>query len=274
MEEPEAIDGPKPISFNNIDLDYNQPIEQMKFVEKGKKGKEYRNAPIELNYQPEQASLYTLKNVVSSKNARDIVRSVNFMPGQFDLWNANKKGGNNKYKGSFQDLDGDEIAEYVVTRDGKIVAINGYTTKRSDFPFKAEYYRTHPTSDDRKREKYNEFLNKYYGPEYSQDGSAITRWQGIDPTTEEFKKKFKLHNTHQPRPLSTYQAFSKYIMKEACKAAFKKLGDNKEEKIKIARKIAGVALQQKMVEAFLTKIIYTSVVRVKIEEKLQEDGDL
>ena len=273
LDEQPAIQGLP--TFSDLQLVYNQPIGSMAYTEKSKKGREFKNAPPEFNYAPENASLYTLKNVVSSKNARDIVRSTNFMPGQFDVWNSNPKGGNNKYTGRFEDLDGDDIPEYVIKRDGKLVAINGYTTKKSDFPFKAEYYRTHPNPESRKEESYNVFLrDRYYGPQYTPDGSAITKWNGRDPTDEEFRKKYKRHNTHQPRPLSTYQAFSKFIVAKACQEAFKILGDRKPEKQKIARKIACQMTGFKMFEASITSITYATIVKVKILESLSQSGEL
>ena len=76
-----------------------------------------------------------IAQIVGSKNYRDIKRSGNFMPGQFEIWNAKETGGNNQYWGNYQDVDGDGLAhEFVVRRgdeNGPMIAVNGYTTKRS-----------------------------------------------------------------------------------------------------------------------------------------------
>lgn len=271
--QPVALEGPP--NFGDLELVYNQPFNNMAYAGKVKKAREYKNAPHEFNYTPEEASLYTLKNVVSSKNARDIVRSTNFMPGPFQIWNAKPNGGNKKYVGGYEDLDGDRINEFVVKRNGKIVAVNGYTTKKSDFPFKAKYYETHPTSKDRKVQPYNEYLtNVYYGAQYSPDGSSITRWTGQNPNDEQFRNAYKKHNTHQPRPLSTYQAFSKFIVGPACKEAFRALGEGRPEKMKIARKVACDKTGFKMFEASITSITYATVVKVKVLQDLQNKGEL
>ena len=78
-----------------------------------------------------------LAQIVGSKMFRDIKRSSNFMPGQFHIWNAAANGGNKKYWGGYKDVDGDGIPhEFVVHRggpDGPIIAVNGYTTKQSDW---------------------------------------------------------------------------------------------------------------------------------------------
>lgn len=61
-----------------------------------------------------------LFQIAGSKYKRDIVRRNNFMPGQFQLWNKNPKGGNNKYYGSMEDYDNDKIPhEFVVRRGGR-----------------------------------------------------------------------------------------------------------------------------------------------------------
>ena len=69
-----------------------------------------------------------IAQIVGSKRFRDIKRSGNFMPGQFDIWNAKETGGNNQYWGGYQDVDGDGLAhEFVVRREketGPMVAVN------------------------------------------------------------------------------------------------------------------------------------------------------
>ena len=188
---------------------------------------------------------YALPYIVSSKNARDIVRSGNFMPGQFDIWNKNEKGGNGKYQGKYVDIDGDKIPEFVVTRDGKTVAVNGYTTRKSDFPFRAEFYKGVPNPKDRSDlAKQGITMNKwltqhYYNPVYSPDGSEILEWKGENPTTARFKEKYAKYKTHRPYALSSYQAFAQFLVKPAVKAAFENIANNIPEKVKVARKVAG-----------------------------------
>lgn len=214
---------------------------------------------------------YTLKNLVSSKQARDIVRSSNFMPGQFNRWNEKATGGNNKYVGEFEDLDGDDIDEFVVKRDGKIVAVNGYTTKASDFPFKGVYYNTHPTPESRKDEPYRDYLHShYYGPVYNDDNSEINRWTGIDPTTAEFKRKFKKHATHAPTVFSPYRAISQLIVAPACKQAFLRYAENNEEKAKILRKAAIEVSGKKAFEAAIASQFYTTMVKVPLLQSIQD----
>ena len=219
--------------------------------------------PIGFNYAPEQAADYTLKSLVSSRKARDIVRSANFMPGQFDVWNAKPNGGNNRYTGQYEDLDGDDINEYVVKRDNQIVAVNGYTTKASDFPFRAEYWQSHPTEEQRKAEPYRDYLtNTYYSPTYNDDYSEITRWNGIDPTSAEFRRKYKNHVTHAPTKFSPYRAFSQFIVAPAMKAFFLAIGDNNAEKAKVARKVLIDMTGKKAIEASYASIFYDNTIKI------------
>ena len=247
-------------------LEYNQhfPVEEL--PAEVHERRHTARIPIGFNYNPEDAEdikQHTLKNLVSSRQARDIVRSANFMPGQFDIWNAKPTGGNNRYTGGSEDLDEDGIDEFVVRRDGKIVAVNGYTTKASDFPFKGAYYQTHPTPQRRKEQSYRKFLNdEYYAPEYNDDMSEITAWGGEDPTTEEFRRKYKKHTTHAPTKFSPYRAFAQLIVAPACRAAFRLIANNNEEKAKLARNIAIDLSGKKAYEASMASKFYDTNVKI------------
>ena len=273
------LEAPKQNIFDDMKFEYNEPFGDLSFVPKEKKSRTSKRAPPELNYEdddvPGEAADYTFKKLVSSKLARDIVRSSNFMPGQFDEWNRNPKGGNNNYTSENKDIDGDKIPEFLVKKGDKIIAVNGYTTKKSDFPFKREYYERYPSAKLRKNHKYSDFIkDDYYGPTYSADGSSITKWSGTDPTTDEFKRKYKNFNTHRPRPLSTYQAFSKYIVGPACKLAFMVLGKSNPEKAKIARKVAATEIGKPMIESYITSITYAIAVKVPTLSELDRNHQL
>lgn len=226
--------------------------------------------PIGFNYTPEEVNNYTLKNLVSSKMARDIVRSTKFMPGAFEIWNKNPKGGNNKYRGGAEDLDGDKISEFVVRRDGKIVAVNGYTTKNSDAVFKNLYYTGHDTKDKRKEQSFKDWIyNDYYGPVYNDDYSEVTRWAHHDPVIH--KAWSKRMNIHAPsKSLSPYQAFARYIVAPACKQAFLELGGGTEEGAKFARKVAVEVSQSKAFEASLAAAMYAALVKDPCLSQMQD----
>ena len=104
----------------------------------------YRSGKLRGRYGIEE-----IAQIVGSKRYRDIKRSGNFMPGQFDIWNEKEKGGNRKYWGGYQDVDGDGLEhEFVVRRGdkhGPMVAVNGYTTKQSDWGARRLFYEAYPT---------------------------------------------------------------------------------------------------------------------------------
>ena len=162
-----------------------------------------------------------LAQIVGSRNYRNIKRSSNFMPGQFQLWNAKENGGNGKYWGGYQDVDGDEIPhEFVVRRGdekGPMVAVNGYTTKRSDWIARKAFYENYPDREQRKGKSAKKFMREeYYKPKYDEYGH-VTEW-GVEPGTEAdiyATKEYKRYNTYIPKDLSPYQLIQKYIFKPA-----------------------------------------------------------
>ena len=112
-------------------------------------------------------------NAVGSKYNRDIVRRNHFMSQPaFDAWNEQR---GNKYWAGLQDYDGDGIdTEFVVRRKdakGDVVAVNGYTTKLSDWDAKRAYYEKFPTRALRSSnleknpgyQSYDDFINEKYG---------------------------------------------------------------------------------------------------------------
>ena len=145
-----------------------------------------------------------LAQIVGSKMFRDITRSSNFMPGQFYKWNDAKNGGNKKYWGGYEDIDGDGLPhEFVVHRGGStgpIIAVNGYTTKRSDWPARRAFFEEKPTRKERKGMTAKSYMrDEYYGPQYN--GMTIDGWR-IQPGSEndEFRDpewKRYTRNTHR-----------------------------------------------------------------------------
>ena len=248
-DNPNQIEPPPGYEFKKhkqgMLLPYDDQFPDEQLPEEVHERKERSRVPIGFNYDKDPSAKiedYTLKNLVSSKMARDIVRSGNFMPGQFDIWNRKKSGGNGKYSGISEDLDNDGIDEFVVRRGDKIVAVNGYTTKASDFPFKARYYSYAPTAEARRETPYRKYLDDvYYGPVYNDDGSKIVKWKGNDASDSKFKTKYRKHSTHAPSALSPYRAVSQYIVAPAIKVAIYEFANGIKEKAKIVRK----ALMQK-----------------------------
>ena len=158
-----------------------------------------------------------LAQIVGSKRFRDVKRSANFMPGQFEIWNG-KNG--NKYWGGYRDLDGDEINEFVVRRkdeNGPMIAVNGYTTKRSDWGARELYYQDNPTRESRRKYgSVKKYMRSFYGPTYDDTGK-ITEW-GIKPGSDAdplHNETYNRYIKYTPKDLSPYQAIQKYIFTPA-----------------------------------------------------------
>ena len=270
--EPFKIKIRKPAKSMKLEYDQQYPPMELPPDEVKEKIKSGR-VPFGFNYDPERDNLnnYTLRNLVSSKQARDIVRSSHFMPGQFEIWNSNPKGGNNKYTGRDIDLDGDRIPEFVVKKGDKIVAVNGYTTKTSDFPFRRKFYEAYPEPSERSKHRMNEYLSdEYYKPIYNDDYSAIDRWDGVDPTTEEFMNKYKNFRTHKPTKFSTYRAIAQLIAGPACKAAFAFIAKGDGPKAKIAREVAIEVSGKKAFETSIAVSVYDSLIKIPFMQSIAD----
>ena len=159
-----------------------------------------------------------LAQIVGSARFRDIKRSSNFLPGAFYDWNSKQPEG--KYWGGFQDVDDDGLKhEFVVRRGGStgpMIAVNGYTTKQSDWGPRKLYYETYPKREQRKGKTLKSFMrDEYYEPHYN--GMTIDGW-GIQPGSadDEFKdQEWNRYKKYTPKNLSPYQAVNKYIVQPA-----------------------------------------------------------
>ena len=158
-----------------------------------------------------------LAQIVGSRNYRDVKRSSNFMPEQFKMWNA-KNG--NKYWGDYQDIDDDGINEFIVRRGNKagpMIAVNGYTTKRSDWGARELYYQNNPTRESRRKYgSVKKYMHEFYDPTYD-DAGKITKW-GIKPGSDADPLHNEMYNRYIkyiPKDLSPYQLIQKYVFKPA-----------------------------------------------------------
>ena len=210
-----------------------------------------------------------LAQIVGSNMFRDIKRSANFMPGQFRIWNDAENGGNGKYWGGYQDVDGDKRAhEFVVRRggsDGPMIAVNGYTTKQSDWAARKEFFETYPKRADRKGKTVKSFMiDDYYVPHYN--GMEIDGW-GIQPgsTDDVFKDPdWDRYKKYTPKNLSPYQAVNKYIVQPALA---KYLAARNMTKTQYLAAYGGVGALSK-----LASDIYDSLVKAPIEAYLENKG--
>ena len=201
-----------------------------------------------------------IAQIVGSRRYRDIKRSGNFMPGQFDLWNAKETGGNNQYWGGYQDVDGDGLAhEFVVRRgdkDGQMIAVNGYTTKRSDWAARRKFYEAYPERSSRKDKTVKTFMrDEYYVPEYDPMTGKITKW-GIKPGSDEdeFKNnaEWKRYNKYTPRKMSPYQAINKYIFMPALKLYLESINMTQKDYLK---QYGGVAVLSRLLSDIYYELV-------------------
>ena len=212
---------------------------------------------------------------VSSKKHQDIVRRNNFMPGAFEVWNENPKGGNHKYYGADEDIDGDGINEFVVRRgnaEGPRIAVNGYTTKLSDWPVRKEYYKAYPTRAARKGKNINSYANEeYFNPIYAQNQMDITGYNGVDPKSLKYQGKYNLHISTSRSP---YRALQAIIVNPAVKEAISEMCGDDKETIKAVRAQVKEGLGGGILETFVMSSVYDDLVKSRVLQTLQQAGSL
>ena len=136
-----------------------------------------------------------IREAQSVESANDWIQSH----GYSDLYNAIE-----------EDLDNDGYPEVVVKDNtGKNVIVNGYTTEPSLFPYRKQYYSTHPTKASRKNNPWKNYIkNEFYHPVFDATGREV---QSVDAEATAFENSITSHGytrTMKPKDRTSYQAFT------------------------------------------------------------------
>ena len=194
-------------NFTPIDLE-----EIKSQLEKGKKGISTKSP----------THMGMLANIVgTSAGKQDIKRINNAMTVEgARQWIKNQKL-DKYYTAEEKDIDGDGISD-VLVRDaaGKLVIVNGYTLKPSDYPLRKIYYGL--SKEERKPftqnggQGYRTWVNDaYYQPQYDANGISIQGFAGKNPDEDPLTKRMvQAHfKTNIPHNRSPYQVFARVFVK-------------------------------------------------------------
>ena len=213
-----------------------------------------------------------LFNLVSSKKARDITRKSDWISkAPFNKWSEKHDG----YYGEEKDYDNDGIDEFIVRhgdKTGPIIAVNGYTTKASNYPFKARYYNKYPTAEERRETSYREYMNDYYKPKYAKNRMDIESYE-VNPNEDELTKAVIAHGgyrTQIPKSLSPYQLFTKItngIINEMMDLYGKQSNITGRE---FRRKLAGIEGTNAFAATYCSEV-YFSLITYPIHQKLEQN---
>jgi hypothetical protein len=117
-----------------------------------------------------------------------------------------------------RDIDGDLVPDIVVkTRAGdQPYIVKGYTTEKSSYPFRNQYYSQYPTAQERRGHPFRDFVDERYVTGYSPDGQRRV----YDPIGLQFDEVVTArgYKSSKPKATLTYaQAFKRFIMKPVMK---------------------------------------------------------
>ena len=197
-----------------------------------------------------------LKMVAGSKLARDFRRRPHFM-GQnaFDAWQQvhDKKG---RYFAEETDIDGDDEDDFVVRKTRRVydraskswkdavdregnpirdlVAVNGWTTVKSDYKERKQFINEYPTAKDRKGKSFTKFIHSKYYTDEDKDEFGYPNHAYIERRKQIIYNDGHKHKLHVPLPTAR-QDFMKFVwkaQKEAVRIYLERHPDIKPEELK------------------------------------------
>ena len=149
-----------------------------------------------------------IKVVVNLKNDVKQIREAQSVESAQDWIDSHGYG--DLYDVNEEDLDGDGYNEVVVKdKTGKKVIVNGYTTTPSLFPYRRQYYSTHPTKESRKNVPWKKYIkDEFYHPTYDATGRNIT---GVNEDATRFDENLRTvgyTKSMKPKDATSYQVFT------------------------------------------------------------------
>ena len=173
----------------------------------------------ELEYTPVVANsrrraMESLKNIVSTSGLRHDIKRVHNTESLRGATKWAKKHTTSKrhYTAAGEDIDGDGIEDVLVRdTDGNLVIVNGYTVRKSDYPYR-QMYAGLPKATRKEFGNYRSYLKSMYGPTYDPMTGAITGWKN-DPKKDERYNRMKSSGftTYEAKSMSAYQLFCKEV---------------------------------------------------------------
>ena len=119
-----------------------------------------------------------------------------------------------------EDINGDNIPDILIRNSkNEPIVVNGWTTKRSDYPARYKYYQAYPTREERKEHPYPEYKrDELYQYQYDDENVDVHKRGNVTSFNEQaFPAHWKLSNYNvdsSPRKrLGAYQRFQRYILK-------------------------------------------------------------
>lgn len=165
-----------------------------------------------------KAAMDHLLQIVGTSNLRQDIKRIKgaqSLAGAQRWITSNKKDG--IYTAAEEDVDKDGINDVVIKDvNGNLVIVNGYTVRKSDYPYRQKFYELDP--EERKGYKsYKEWVRDgYYGPVYDGDGVNVESYRYRNPNEDEFTKMMndKGFKVSTPKSRSPYQLFAKEYVKK------------------------------------------------------------
>ena len=134
-----------------------------------------------------------------------------------------------KYKAKEEDVDHDGIKDVLVrTADGELVIVNGYTVRKSDYPYR-QAFGNQPDDVRKKYGNYKRYLTEelYGAPTRDPDTGRIV-YPKLNPDEDPMyiKLRAKQFRTFKPREKTPYQLFTTIIVKSQIDEFFDKFADD------------------------------------------------
>ena len=179
-----------------------------------KKGmKELENIILDLKRDVKRVS-----KAISPQGAQDIVDKHN-RANPKSLWSLDTS-----------DRNKDGIPDVVIQNSrGESMYVNGYTTKRSDWPHQYSYYYNFPTRKDRSGKPLSLFKKAFWQTNYTEDGddyNALGDVTYVDPFGDQVN--LSGYGIHEPKRMSPYTRYRKFVIGPLFPEVIRELAQNNQ----------------------------------------------
>lgn len=113
------------------------------------------------------------------------------------------------------DINNDGIPDVIISNANNYpMYVNGYTTKRSDYPIRLNYYNEYPTRKSRKGYPISEYKKDIWNPEYVDSGDDFKAYGNVDFSFPNQLKGYNIkgYSVKEPKRMSSYSRYRKFVV--------------------------------------------------------------
>ena len=181
------------------------------------------------------------------------------------------------------DVNNDGIPDVIIRNQRQEpMYVNGYTTKKSNYPLVYNYYNDHPTRQSRKNYPISAYKRDIFETQYVEDGDDYKAYGDVKYSVPKQFDGYNLdlYNIKNPKRMSSYTRYRKFIIEPCVDSVIQFLAENhnvyipKRYKLQFVSSAAAALWEQALKEQWYDRFgATTKDAKAKVKKNMKEEID-